>query len=70
MADAKTAWTAKNARQSTTLAQACTEYKRRNAGRNPPKGFDKWWDYVRCVPISDALVQGCVRAGRSLMVDI
>ncbi|KZS91430.1 hypothetical protein SISNIDRAFT_443154 [Sistotremastrum niveocremeum HHB9708] len=38
-------WTQKNARQSTTLSQAVSEYKRRY-GRKPPRGFDKWWEYV------------------------
>ncbi|KZT35728.1 hypothetical protein SISSUDRAFT_1050919 [Sistotremastrum suecicum HHB10207 ss-3] len=38
-------WTQKNARQSQTLQQAVAEYKRRY-GRKPPRGFDKWWEYV------------------------
>ena len=33
-------------RQSTTLKKAVAEYKRRY-GRNPPKGFDQWWDFAR-----------------------
>lgn len=33
-------------RQSTTLKKAVAEYKRRY-GRNPPKGFDQWWDFVQ-----------------------
>lgn len=33
-------------RQSTTLKKAVAEYKRRY-GRNPPKGFDHWWDFVQ-----------------------
>ena len=33
-------------RQSTTLKKAVVEYKRRY-GRNPPKGFDQWWDFAR-----------------------
>jgi hypothetical protein len=48
--DAKVDWESKLARQSKTLSQAVREYKRRNKGRNPPKGFDKWWswrEYVR-----------------------
>lgn len=44
--DAKVKWDAKNAKQSKTLKQAVTEYKRRNGGMNPPKGFDKWWRFV------------------------
>lgn len=37
------------ARRSTTLKQAVAEYRSRY-GRAPPKGFDKWWQYVRaCV---------------------
>jgi hypothetical protein len=35
----------KLARQSRTLEEAVREYKRRH-GRNPPKGFDKW--YAHC----------------------
>lgn len=44
--DAKVKWEAKNAKQSKTLKQAVGEYKRRNGGLNPPKGFDKWWQFV------------------------
>lgn len=33
------------ARQSKTIEQAVTEYKRRY-GRNPPKGFDKWFTWA------------------------
>jgi hypothetical protein len=46
VADAEEEWAAKQARQSKTLKEAVTEYKRRNKGRNPPKGFDKWWQFV------------------------
>lgn len=42
-------WAAKNARQSTTLAGGVAEYRRRNDGRHPPKGFDLWWAWTRCV---------------------
>lgn len=48
--NAKVDWERKLARQSKTLSQAVREYKVRNQGRNPPKGFDKWWswrEYVR-----------------------
>jgi len=45
--DARTAWDAKVAGQSKTLKAAVAEYKKRNRGRNPPKGFDKWWRLVR-----------------------
>ena len=38
-------WEDKHARQSQTLAVAVREYKRRY-GRNPPKGFDRWYLYV------------------------
>ncbi|KAJ9105551.1 hypothetical protein QFC19_003533 [Naganishia cerealis] len=44
--DAHDQWRAKNARQSKTLKQAVAEYKRRNRGLAPPKGFDKWWRFV------------------------
>jgi hypothetical protein len=43
--DARSSWDAKVARQSGTLKEAVAEYKRRYK-RNPPKGFDKWWEYV------------------------
>ncbi|KIO24440.1 glycosyltransferase family 90 protein [Tulasnella calospora MUT 4182] len=39
-------WKSKNAKASKTLDQAVAEYKRRY-GRAPPKGFDKWWSYVK-----------------------
>lgn len=45
----KAAWESKLKRQSKTLKQAVREYKRRHGGRNPPKGFDKWWAYRECV---------------------
>lgn len=44
--DAREDWDEKVARQSTTLKGAVAEYKKRNQGRSPPKGFDKWWAYV------------------------
>ena len=47
--DAKGEWEAKSARQSRDLKGAVKEYRRRNGGRNPPKGFDKWWEYQRSV---------------------
>ncbi|WWD20528.1 hypothetical protein CI109_105004 [Kwoniella shandongensis] len=43
--DAREEWDKKVARQSTTLKEAVVEYRRRY-GRQPPKGFDKWWAYV------------------------
>ncbi|KNZ45281.1 hypothetical protein VP01_82g3 [Puccinia sorghi] len=33
-------------RQSTTLAMAVQEYKKRNHQRLPPKGFEKWWQFA------------------------
>ncbi|WVF69398.1 hypothetical protein IAT40_004175 [Kwoniella sp. CBS 6097] len=33
-------------RQSKTLPQAVTEYRRRH-GRAPPKGFDQWWQHCK-----------------------
>lgn len=39
-------WEAKRARQSRTLKEAVEEYKRRNGGRHPPKGFDSWWEWI------------------------
>ncbi|KAI5480765.1 capsular associated protein, glycosyltransferase family 90 protein [Pseudohyphozyma bogoriensis] len=46
MEDAKAEWDKLKARQSKTFAQAVGEYKRRN-GRNPPKGFDKWFAFAK-----------------------
>jgi hypothetical protein len=43
--DARAAWDAKVARQSTSLRQAADEYVRRYR-RAPPAGFDRWWRYV------------------------
>ncbi|KAJ7632273.1 glycosyl transferase family 90-domain-containing protein [Roridomyces roridus] len=43
---AQDAWQDKLDRASTTLPEAVREYRRRY-GRNPPKGFDVWWNYVR-----------------------
>ena len=45
MADARDAFDQKIARQSKTLSAAVAEYKRRY-GRNPPKGFDEWYDFA------------------------
>lgn len=39
---AKRDWEAKHKRASTTLKQACIEYKRRY-GREPPPGFQRWY---------------------------
>lgn len=38
-------WEELLSRQSTTLEEAVEEYKRRY-GRNPPRGFDTWWDFA------------------------
>ncbi|KAK0496511.1 glycosyltransferase family 90 protein [Armillaria luteobubalina] len=38
-------WKAKLQRTSKTLDEAVAEYKRRY-GRAPPRGFDRWWEYV------------------------
>ncbi|KAJ6551291.1 glycosyl transferase family 90-domain-containing protein [Mycena capillaripes] len=43
---AEDAWSAKLSRASTTFPQAVAEYRRRYK-RDPPKGFDDWWNYVR-----------------------
>lgn len=43
--DARHAWDTKVAKQSRTLSQAVDEYRRRYK-RSPPRGFDKWWQYV------------------------
>lgn len=47
--NARQDWDNKVARQSKTLRDAVNEYKRRNRGMNPPKGFDKWWKLVKSV---------------------
>lgn len=44
--DEREEWDEKVASQSATLKEAVEEYQRRNVGRMPPKGFDKWWAYV------------------------
>jgi len=44
---ARREWDDKVARQSKTLRDAVNEYKKRNRGMNPPKGFDKWWKLVK-----------------------
>lgn len=46
MAEAEEKFKQLLSRQSTTLKRAVAEYKRRY-GRNPPKGFDQWWDFAR-----------------------
>jgi hypothetical protein len=43
--DGREEWDHKVARQSRTLKDAVQEYRNRY-GRQPPVGFDKWWDYV------------------------
>jgi hypothetical protein len=48
MEEAQAAWVEKNSRQSKTLKAAVEEYERRH-GRAPPKGFEKWWKYVKWV---------------------
>ncbi|EJT99477.1 hypothetical protein DACRYDRAFT_117721 [Dacryopinax primogenitus] len=44
--DAERAWQEKVDKQSRTLEEAVAEYGRRYR-RPPPRGFDKWWDYVQ-----------------------
>ena len=46
MADAEKNFKKLLSRQSTTLKKAVAEYNRRY-GRNPPKGFDQWWDFAQ-----------------------
>ena len=46
MADAKATFTERLAKQSKTLPQAVAEYKRRY-GRDPPRGFDHWWEFAK-----------------------
>lgn len=42
---AEALWKGKLGRQSKTLKAAVAEYKKRYR-RDPPLGFDKWWDYT------------------------
>jgi hypothetical protein len=46
MEDAQRQFGDKLARQSTTLGEAVIEYRRRY-NREPPKGFDDWWDFAK-----------------------
>jgi hypothetical protein len=46
MADAELAFRKKLTRQSQTLKATVKEYKRRYR-RNPPLGFDKWWEFAQ-----------------------
>ena len=46
MLDAENDFRGLLARQSKTLPQAVEEYKRRYK-RDPPKGFDNWWKFVK-----------------------
>lgn len=50
----KAEWDKKHKKQSRTLDEAIREYRRRYH-RSPPKGFDKWWNYVEKhkVPLPD-----------------
>ncbi|GAA5975973.1 hypothetical protein JCM11641_002854 [Rhodosporidiobolus odoratus] len=45
MRKAKREWDELRGRQSRTFAEAVREYKRRY-GRNPPKGFDRWYAFA------------------------
>lgn len=45
MDTAEDKYRAKLKKQSKTLVEAVTEYKRRYK-RNPPKGFDEWWAFA------------------------
>lgn len=45
--DAQRAWQAKLDSQSTTLAEAVAEYRRRYNGQNPPRGFDVWYEFAK-----------------------
>ncbi|KAJ7591707.1 glycosyltransferase family 90 protein [Mycena floridula] len=46
MKDAEDKWKLKIAAASTSLSQAVREYQRRY-NRDPPRGFDSWWKYVK-----------------------
>lgn len=44
--DGERKWQDMLSRQSRTLEEAVQEYKTR-WGRNPPKGFDEWWEFAK-----------------------
>lgn len=44
--DAKKRWEGKLGKASRSLPQAVAEYRRRY-GRDPPAGFESWWNYVK-----------------------
>jgi beta-1,2-xylosyltransferase len=44
--DGERKWQDMLGRQSKTLEEAVQEYKTR-WGRNPPKGFDEWWEFAK-----------------------
>jgi len=46
MADAETSFRQLLSKQSQTLKAAVNEYKKRYK-RDPPKGFDQWWAFVK-----------------------
>ena len=46
MAEAEENFKQMLSRQSNSLKKAVAEYGRRH-GRNPPKGFDQWWDFAQ-----------------------
>lgn len=46
IANATVQWESLLSKQSKTLAQAVKEYRRRY-GRNPPKGFDRWFKFAQ-----------------------
>jgi hypothetical protein len=46
MEEAEKKFSAKLARQSKTLEDAVKEYRRRYK-REPPNGFDEWWDFAQ-----------------------
>jgi hypothetical protein len=59
-----------NASQSTTLQESVKEYRRRY-GRNPPKGFDKWWEWAkeRGITLIDGTCQSGWVCGNKLTVE-
>lgn len=44
--DGERKWQDMLSQQSKTLEEAVQEYKTR-WGRNPPKGFDEWWEFAK-----------------------
>ncbi|KAL7413213.1 hypothetical protein BDY24DRAFT_389314 [Mrakia frigida] len=47
IAQGEARWSALMSSQSRSLEEAVVEYRRRNHGREPPLGFDAWWQFAQ-----------------------